>query len=237
MSGGSGGGWIVLLIAVLVVGGIIWGVYAERTRRESFVAFAASIGWTYQSDARQLVGRWRGQPFNVGDSRRVPHLLTGDYGGRTAAAFEYQYTTGSGKSRSTTTLSVAMLALPTYLPDLEITHEGLGATISKLFGGQDIQFESEEFNKRWRVEASILKTAHDIVHPRFMEFMNSGPSDPIRFEGTDVWTWHHGGLDTADLHPRLARLAAAVDLVPRHVWQDYGYDPHAGAGGVPGPKG
>src|SRR5690606_11195053 len=122
----------------------------------------------YSPRAPQLVGRWRGQPFNLGHSRRVEHLLSGDFQGRPAAVFEYRYTTGHGKNRSTTRLTVVMLALPTFLPDLEITNEGVGARIAKMFGGQDIQFESEEFNRRWRVQASVRKTAHDIVHPRFM---------------------------------------------------------------------
>ncbi len=235
---GSGGfEWFFLLMVAVVVGGIVWGIYAGRKKRERLAAFAASIGWTYQASAPQLVGRWRGQPFNIGSSKQASHLLTGDYRGRTAATFEYQYTTGSGKNRSTTVLTITMLALPTFLPDLEITNEGLGAKLAKVFGGQDIQFESEEFNRRWRVEAAMRKTAHDIVHPRFMEFMVAGPSDPLRFEGTDVWTWHLGAIGTDPLYARLDRLARAVDLVPRHVWQDYGYDPHAGAGGAPELKG
>lgn len=198
---------------------------ANRKRRERLRDFATSIGWTYSEGAGHLVGRWRGQPFNIGSSRRASHLLSGTFRGRSAAAFEYQYTTGSRKNRSTTTLTVTMLALPAYLPDLEITNEGLGARIAKALGGQDIQFESEEFNRRWRVEGAVLRTAHDIVHPRFMELMVAGPPDPMRFEGTDVWTWHGGPLRVEAIHGRLERLSAAVDLIPRHVWQDHGYDP------------
>ena len=234
---GFAGGWLFGLVVLGVAGLFAWGLYAARKKRERLAAFAASIGWTYESSAPQLVGRWRGQPFNLGDSKRASHLMAGTHRGRHAAAFEYQYSTGSGKSRSTTVLTVTMLALPTYLPDLEITNEGLGARIAKVFGGQDIQFESEEFNRRWRVEAAVRKTAHDIVHPRFMEFMVAGPSDPLRFEGTDVWTWHLGGISVVPLHERLDRLARAVDLIPRHVWQDHGHDPHPAAGGTPGTSG
>lgn len=223
--------------ALLVVGGLVAATIGHRKRVERLRAFAAGIGWTYLERAPQLVGRWRGQPFHLGHSRRATHLVTGEHRGRAAAVFEYQYTTGSGKNRTTTTLTVTMLRLPGFLPDLEITNEGVGAKIAKAFGGQDIQFESEEFNRRWRVEAAVRKTAHDIVHPRFMELMVAGPPDPVRFEGTDVWTWHVGSLQPEPMFGRLERLSAVVDLVPRHVWQDYGYDPHAGAGGVPGAKG
>ena len=232
-AGGSGDSWLFLLVILGVIAALVGGAFATRRKRERLRAFAAGIGWNYEARPRGLIGRWRGQPFNLGHSRRASHLLAGDFGGRHASAFEYQYTTGSGKHQSTTRLTVTMLALPTFLPDLEITNEGLGARIAKVFGGQDIQFESEEFNRRWRVEGAVLRTAHDIVHPRFMEFMVAGPQDPLRFEGTDVWTWHPGGLRPEAIHARLTRLRAAVDLIPRHVWQDYGHDPHGDAGGVP----
>jgi hypothetical protein len=224
------------LFPIVVVGlfasFVVIAFFVERKRKERLAAFAAAIGWTYQHRAPQLVGRWRGQPFNVGSSRQASHLLAGTFRGRPAAAFQYQYSTGSGKNRSTTTLTVTMLSLPAALPDLEITNEGVGAKIAKAFGGQDIQFESEEFNRRWRVEGAVRKTVHDIVHPRFMDMLNAGPADPVRFEGTDLWTWHYGALQTDPMFTRLERLAAIADSVPRHVWQDYGYDPSAGAGGV-----
>ncbi len=220
---------LFFVIAVVVVGGLIaLTIYGEKIKRERLAAFAAATGWTYQKDARHLVDRWRGQPFNLGHSRQASHLLAGEFQGHQIAAFEYRYTTGSGKSRSTTVLNVTMVSLPAYLPNLEITNEGFGAKIAKTFGGQDIQFESEEFNRRWRVEAAMLKTAHDIVHPRFMEFMVAGPPDPIRFEGTDVWTWHLGPIRADALHPRLTRLVEVGEMVPRHVWQDYGHDPGGG---------
>lgn len=221
------------LFPIVVVGlfasFVVIAFFVERKRKERLAAFAAAIGWTYQHRAPQLVGRWRGQPFNVGSSRQASHLLAGTFRGRPAAAFQYQYSTGSGKNRSTTTLTVTMLSLPAALPDLEITNEGVGAKIAKAFGGQDIQFESEEFNRRWRVQGAVAKTTHDVVHPRLMELLNAGPPDPVRIEGTDIWTWHTGVLQTEPLHARLTRLAAIVDSVPRHVWQDHGADPVGGA--------
>jgi len=233
--------WITLVIVAPIVAiatVILVAKHSMRNRRgRELERVARSMGWEFQKRAQHLEGRWRGQPFNVGHSRRVSFVLSGQYEGRSAAVFEYTYTTGFGQGQSTTLLTVAVMSLPAPLPDLELTHEGLGAKLAKSLGAQDIQFESEEFNRRWRVEAAVPRAAHDIVHPRFMEFMVASPPEPLRFEGVDVLTWHLGPLDPRGIHPRLARLARAVDLVPRHVWQDYGYDPHAGAGGAPGLKG
>jgi len=221
------------LFPIVVVGlfasFVVIALFVERKRKERLAAFAAAIGWTYQHRAPQLVGRWRGQPFNVGSSRQASHLLAGTFRGRPAAAFQYQYSTGSGKNRSTTTLTVTMLSLPAALPDLEITNEGVGAKIAKAFGGQDIQFESEEFNRRWRVQGAVLRTTHDVVHPRLMELLNAGPADPVIFEGADVWTFHLERIEPERMYRRLERLAAIVGSVPRHARQDHGADPVGGA--------
>jgi len=232
--GALAGGAFVALVPLLFGVFVVIAFFYERRLRERHRAFATAIGWDYAPRAPHLVGRWQGAPFDVGHSKRVTHLFTGDFEGRPAACFQYQYTTGSGKSSSTTVLTVCMLHLPAALPVLEITREGLGARIAKVFGAQDVQFESEEFNRRWRVAGSSPRTTHDLVHPRAMEYLNAGPDDPLRIEGADVWTWHHGGIRTEALHGRLARLAGFVDLVPRHVWLDHGYDPGTGAARAPG---
>src|SRR5690554_3764825 len=116
-----------VIAIVVVVGLFVLAAWGEKVKRERLESFAAATGWIYQKDAPQLVGRWRGQPFNVGSSRRASHLLAGSFQGHEIAAFEYRYTTGSGKNRSTTVLTVTMVSLPAYLPHLEITNEGVGA--------------------------------------------------------------------------------------------------------------
>ncbi|MDQ2624892.1 MAG: hypothetical protein M3Y20_07000 [Actinomycetota bacterium] len=217
---------------VLVVLAIVFGVRQQRQRRESLAAFAASIGWRYEANAVHLASRWRGTPFGRGSSRAVRHLLTGEFRGRQAAVLEYSFVTGSGDDETTSTFTVTMLSLPAALPDLQLTAEGLNGKLARALGRQDIQFESEEFNRRWRIEAAVLKTAHDIVHPRFMEYMLAGPADPLRIEGTDAWTWHEERLDTTQSHARLSRLADIVDMIPRHVWQDYGHAAPTGTVGA-----
>ena len=215
---------LVWLVPVAVVVGVVW---YQRKRDAALRAWAAATGWTYVGRDPSLVGRWRGQPFNVGHSRYAREVLVGRFGGREAVSFTYVYRTGGGKNQSTVTYHVLAMALPAYLPTLELTPEGLGAKVAKAFGGQDIQFESEDFNRAWRVEARDLKFAHDVVHPRLMERLlrPDARGVSIRIEGTDVLTWASGATDVTAIAPRLAVLAAVVDAVPRHVWQDHGHDP------------
>lgn len=220
---------VILLMLLAVPAVVALGIWYQRHRVGLARKFAESAGWEYVGSDPGLVSRWYGTPFAVGRSRRTSEVVRGRFQGRPATSFGYRYTTGSGKNQSTYTFHVVAIDLPAYLPTLELTPDGLGAKIAKGLGGQDIQLESEAFNARWRVEARDQKFAHDVVHPRLMELLNAGPPDPVRIEGTDIWTWHTGVLQTEPLHARLTRLAAIVDSVPRHVWQDHGADPVGGA--------
>lgn len=212
----------LLVPAVLVVG---W--WVNRRRQAALRTWAAGVGWQVVGTDPALVHRWRGRPFGVGSSRRVTELVVGRFAGRPAASFCYRYTTGSGKNRSTTTHHVVTTALPAYLPTVELTPDGLGAKLAKAFGGQDLVFESEAFNRAWRVTAQDARFAHAVVHPRLMERLLAADAQglSLRIEGADVLCWTQGAPRLEEIGRRLQVLAAVVEHVPRFVWLDHGHDP------------
>lgn len=226
---------LTMFVAVPLLAGLaMWGQYRKS---KALQAWAAAIGWRYVGSDASLARRWRGAPFEVGHSKRVSHLMMGPFQGRAALSFTYQYTTGSGKNQSTYTFHVLSMALPAYLPNLQLTPEGLGAKIAKTFGAQDIQFESEDFNRAWRVQAGVEKFAHDVLHPRTMERLLAADARGLhlRIEATDILCWTTGSTATERIGPRLQVLKALVDAIPRYVWLDHGYDPGYGpdAQGLP----
>lgn len=215
---------LLLLAAPLVLVAVLW---YQRHRLDALRRWAASVGWTYVGTDRSLITRWQGQPFRTGHSKRVSELVTGRFQGRPAMSFAYRYTTGGGKSQSTTQFHVIALSLPAYLPILELTPDGLGAKLAKTFGGQDLQFESEAFNSAWRVEAYDPKFAHDVLHPRLMERLLRPDATglSLRIEGTDLLCWTLGPHRLDAVAGRLGVMCAIADAVPRFVWLDHGYDP------------
>ena len=227
VASGNGGqllGVLPFLLVPLVIGGGWW---FNRKRVEAAKRWAETIGWTWVGVDNSLAHRWNGQPFGIGDSRRASEVMTGPFGPYRGTAFAYRYTTGSGKERTTHVFGVTTLSLPTFLPTLEVTPENLGTRIARAFGGQDIQFESEDFNKRWRVAARDPKFAHDVLHPRVLERLVRGDTAgmSVRIEGTDIVCWTVGRPDLDLLGTRLGVLRSIVDAVPRYVWLDHGYDP------------
>ena len=172
-------GVLVVLGLVVTVGLFVAGFWVQKKRHERFRAWALRNRWTYAESERALVDISRGQPFGQGSSRRAIEVLRGTYDSRPALSFTYQWTTGSGKNRTTHHAHIVGLALPTYLPTVEVTPEGLGARLAKLVGAQDVQFESEAFNRAYRVAATDQRTGHAILHPRLMErLLRATPSAP-----------------------------------------------------------
>lgn len=213
---------LVAAMTILAVGSLVVG----RRRRARLVAWAAVNGWQYRAVAPELTGCWHGAPFGIGSSRRASDVLTGTWEGRAATSFRYQYSTTNGKQRTTYTFAVVVLGLPAFLPTLELTPEGLGARIAKAIGGQDLEFESADFNRAWRVTSRMPRFAYDVVHPRLMErLLRPGARANLRIEGTDILTWGSGSPDLDELAARLGLLDAVVESIPRFVWLDHGYDP------------
>ena len=217
----------VLLLFVGIPLLIAAALYFQHQRVKAIQAWATRTGWTYVGTDPSLVRRWNGQPFNAGHSRRVSELVTGSFGKHRAMSFSYRYTTGSGKNQSTRVYHVVAVSLPAFLPTLEVTPEGFGAKLAKTFGGQDIQFESEDFNQAWRVTARMSRFAHDVLHPRLMERLMRADARGVswRIEGTDILSWSDGAQRLEAIAGRLQVLCAVIDAVPDYVWHDHGHNP------------
>ncbi|UZN02667.1 hypothetical protein [Cellulomonas sp. S1-8] len=226
--GGSFGVAVVLGLVVLVAVGV-GGRWLHQQRQQQLAAWASAAGWTYapRDPGIGLATLQSGRPFGQGHSRSVTEVLTGAYEDLPAVSFTYGWTTGSGKEERDHRAHVVGVPLPAYLPTLELTAEGVGARLAKTLGARDLQLESEAFNAAYRVDAADPRTAHAILHPRTLERLLRPDAVGLawRVEGTWLQSWEPGSTDTARIAPRLGVLSGVVRGVPRHVWQDHGYDP------------
>lgn len=236
MDGGTAGVVLVVLLVPLVLAAAWW---LQKKRHEHLAAWARSVGWEYvrTDPGYGLTRLHRNQPFEQGHSRRATEVLTGRWQGLPAVSYTYEWSTGSGKEKRTYAAHVVALALPAYLPVLELTSEGLGARLAKALGARDMQTESVAFNDAYRVVAGDARVGHAILHPRLMErlLQDDARATDWRIEGTWIASWRSGRTDTSDVAGRLGVLHAVVRAVPRHVWQDHGYDPLTRPGAASAP--
>lgn len=222
-----------LLMGVLLLGGVagfLLQARATRLRQQELAAFAAARGWTWTARDDAWCRTFTGEPFGVGDSRRADNVLQGEHRGRPCVAFDYTYKTHSTDSkgnRRTTThrYGVAAIRLPASLPPLTIGRENLLTRLAGAVGFDDVELESEDFNRAFRVGASDRKFAYDVLHPRTMEMLLARDPEPMWLAGFDAVAYGKGRHTTAEVLERVDTLVQLVDAIPDFVWVDRGEAP------------
>jgi len=229
MSPDAGPGALFVVGIVVVVAVLALGIWSRSVRRKRLLEWAQASGGRYVGDDSSLVAFSTRYPFGQGHARRAREVLRGRFAGADAISFTYTWKTGSGKDEQSHTVHVLALALPAYLPIVEVAPESVLDRVARTFGGQDMRFESEDFNRAFRVQAYDERTAHAVLHPRLMERLleSDGRTVSWRTDGTWILSWRGGATDLDSMATRLGVMSAVVAAIPRHVWQDHGYDPLA----------
>ncbi|MBB5905860.1 hypothetical protein [Actinoalloteichus hymeniacidonis] len=216
------GTFILILVGVALISR-----YVSRRRREAFQAWARDSGWTYVPRDDRWLRYFNAPMFRRGIRRGTRHVVTGSLRGRKLVAFEYYYVErqGSGRNKRNVTYRFAVAALftPKVRPMLEVSREMIGHRIMGVFGMKDLQLESEEFNRAFRIEAENDRFAYDILHPRTMEWMLGDErfkSLPFRLEGPMLLTWTRGRLIPENVPAMATFLVEVIERVPDYVWQD-----------------
>jgi hypothetical protein len=207
------GQFFVVLLLALIAGAVAYLLaLGARNRREEMKRVVQRLGLLFSSSADRSIHRAFGHSvFHKGKSREATNNISGrmTLGGFAVQVWmaDYRYVTGSGKSRQVHRLSFACFSLPFVgTPDLLIRREGLGDKILGGIGFDDIDFESEEFSRRFWVKSADERYAYDVIHPRMMEFLlETSPShveivrdvcllmqsarrwDPETFERAPAW--------------------------------------------------
>lgn len=208
-----------------VVAGVVSYVRHLRARRRAaeLAAYCASQGWRFSpDDPYGLAYRWDGPPFDTGRRRRVRNVISTEVDGRAMVAFEYSYVVRQGKHTKTYEYAVVALGMPCPLPGLHVAPEGVLSRLGTVLGMEDIELESEDFNRMFRVRCPSPKFAHDVLTARTMQaLLSMGPVE-LRFAGSDALCYEPGHLDPAGILARVHALKTVLAGIPSYVWRDRG---------------
>jgi hypothetical protein len=210
---------VVIVVAVL-------SYQADKKRRAMLQGFALSQRWTYAARDDSWTSRFVGTPFGEGDDRTASNVLTGRYRETDMVAFDYSYETHSTDSkgnRTTTThrYAVCALQMPAPLPGLELGPESVLTRFAGAIGMGDVELESEDFNRHYRVKARDPKLAYDVLNPRTMQALLARPALHMRLLDVDALCWESGRTEPAALLARLSTLQLVISGIPSFVWSDH----------------
>ncbi|HEU5129502.1 MAG TPA: hypothetical protein VFU12_16080 [Glycomyces sp.] len=211
--------WAYLLF--LALAGVL-AYFAWRARQKKIAAYrawAAQYGFHYEPRDDSVVGLSSEDPFGIGRARQGLDVFRGRYKNLHIVFFQYNYTTGSGKSSKTHPNQIVAIGLPAARPLLDISREN---GFTKRFQ-KDIDFENQLFNDTFKVKSPNRRFAFDVIHARTMEWMladQRAMSYPWRFEGPWLMTYRPGELKLEEVFFYADFLIDVYAQVPRHVWSN-----------------
>jgi hypothetical protein len=230
-SASASGAFVILGIVIVPVVFIIVVVVLSTQRYRELVNFAKAHGWTYTQRNDSILDRFSGGVFDHPD-RMATDIFEGEFGPDHVPfiAFTYGYmvhlpSRGENKKAIPRNFAVCALGLERALPPLEVTREGATTGVSRFFGGQDIELESDDFNRTFRVRSPNVAYAYAVLHPEMMELL-LGP-------GLTLAPWHINGYDFVCFEPdllidvnrfpyKLHAMIRVMKQIPELVWDEYG---------------
>ena len=231
---------LVFLVAAALVGTLVYFHYKrEQARRNLLFQWATANKWQFSVMDNAWAMRWNGPPFGEGDMRRARNVIRGTWKSWPFVCFDYSYQThtSDGRGGSSTQVyrfTVASVALPTDLPRLQVTPENVLSRVGHALGMSDIDLESEDFNRAFRVSCPDPKFASDALTPRTMQLLLSRTHFSWRIEVTDLICWWSGEQTAVAVTEALSTMSDVVAGIPSFVWHDHGYDAgSAPIGGTP----
>jgi hypothetical protein len=226
----------VALFVVAVAAVIAVAVFAYRrakARREALLAFATTHHMEYSRDDPFGLIDLPFRLFSLGDGRGCENVMWGSWKGVPVREADYWYydestDTEGHTSRSYHRFSMVLADLGLSIPQIAIQREGLLSRLADHLGFQDIQFESEDFNRRFQIKAADREFAYKLVDARMMRWLLEG-NEEERFELVGNQLLVAGDRrGPGELSWLFDRALAFREHVPRLVWNEYGTGHGAG---------
>ena len=218
--------WALILIlvgGVALVGLIGYLSYlSTKRRRLGFQTMARQLGLSYSlDDPLGLLG----EPFALfqkGDGRGVENVVSGVWQGLDLRAFDYWYYDESSDSEGRTSktyhrFDCVLMLVDARCPRLSIGEENVLTRIADALTFRDIEFESEEFNRRFNVKGDDPRFATAFCDARMMQWLlDHGAGYAFEVIGDRALAWSKR-VDPAELVGVLGTAKAFHERIPEVV--------------------
>lgn len=210
----------ILIVFSIVAAIIAIGVYFERKREKALKEFALKSGFTILQGVNAPAPlQFEGfSLFSQGRNRTIKTALRRDNGAKEITIFDYSYTVGSGKNKSTYTQTVFVINCKELaLPAFAIRPESVFNKIGQLFGYQDIDFaENPEFSRKYLVRSEEELALRKMFIPRVLSFFTMQKNMCAEGRGNTLITYtFRGRAKPQAFHNEIRRASELADLFIR----------------------
>jgi hypothetical protein len=168
-------------------------------RRAALLEFATIFGLGYSAtDPFGLIDH-RFDLFNRADAARCENVVWGDWHGMEVKVAELYFKRDPHRRRrqlfqASKRFSFALIEIDTWLQELAIRHDPL-ASVSESLLLDRLRFESDEFNRMYRVNCADERFAYKLLDARMIFWLQEiGQTFPFDFEvnGNRLLVWATG---------------------------------------------
>ncbi len=156
------------------------------------------------------------QPMSFTSARSVNVCLTGELDSVDWSIFEY---TDSGKDA--TVYTVFCGRYKTVFPRIEILPESMFDRLGKALGASDVDFESEDFNRRYLVKTKDEAFAHQLIDPNMIDFLLACPGHHWQLSGNQIVVSEYGSLNPSGYGITFDHMKAFISVIPAIVRKDF----------------
>ena len=165
-------GAIIALAAFLIY--FSW--QRAKKRREDFFKLSVRLGLTYAIKDPFDTPSLPFHLFGQGERRTAENMLYGDVGDMRVRLFDYSYVirhhNADGPDTTTThRFSCALAEVDAMCAHLVIDHETFLSRLASHVGVHDIEFESEEFNRAFKIKSDDRRFAFAFIDGQMMTWL------------------------------------------------------------------
>lgn len=170
---------IVMIIAIL---GFIAAIYfynsvQQKKRTEAFQRETTELGLTFSAEGDPTIERETTgfHLTNRGRAKKYRNVIVADSDDVKVSVFDYQFTTGHGKSTRTHRQTITLVESKTFsMPSFRARPHGMLDVIGGALGFQDIDFEENvEFSNAYVLKSDDETATREFFTPRLLDFFAS----------------------------------------------------------------
>ncbi len=176
-----GGLGAIVGVGIVVAGAVAYLSFRARQRRIAELGqLGLQLGLRYTAHDPGNVLAMPFALFHRGDGRSTRDFLTGVRESCPVQLFDYQYYEESSsmnsqgsmtRNRSYSRFTCVMLTLPMAGPHLTIGRENVLTRLGSHLGIHDVELESQEFNRTFRVHCDDQRFAFSLIDAAMMEWL------------------------------------------------------------------
>lgn len=167
--------FIVPIIVVIFIAIIVWSFIYEQKRNKKMGEIATSLKLKFHlgDGFFNLITELSSvlHLFTLGSSKRISNMMEDVIGDMYVRIFDYSYTTGSGKNRSTTSKTVLLIESEEFnLPGFNMTPENFLSKLGSMLGFRDINFETHpDFSKKYYLKGEDEESIRRVFKKDILE--------------------------------------------------------------------